>query len=76
MDNTNARIFFCESIGNSSGGIGRCIVNDDELIIGDLARGDHALTRTTAVGNRPLDVLLFIPHWVKDRQHRRGRSCC
>jgi hypothetical protein len=64
--------------------IGRLVVDDDQLVVGDVAGLDKILTRTLAEPQGALDVVLLVPHRIEDRQllelltvgrrrHRRAR---
>ena len=56
-------------VGDLGRAVGRCVVDDDQLVVGDLARSASILAHALADSDGALDVVLLVPHREEDRQH-------
>ena len=55
-------------VGDDAGVVGRRVVDDDQLVVADLAVFDQDLARPSPETEGALDVRLLVPHRVEDRQ--------
>ena len=68
MNNVHSRVTSRSGVGQSSRFISRCIVNDDDLVIGNFTGLNQRTASLMGGTQRARDVLLFVPHRKKERQ--------
>ncbi len=68
VDHPDARVGGRHPIGDLGGRVGRLVVDDDQLVVADVAGVDEVLARTATERQCSLDVVLFVPHRIEHRQ--------
>ncbi len=73
MDGADSIIGSCSFVGEPARCIRRCIVDDDDLVVADLACIDQRPASLVRCSQGSCDVLLFVPHRKEERQLLRVR---
>ena len=68
VDHADVGIGGRHRVGDLGRAVGRLVVDDDQLVVGDVARLDQVLAGALAESQGALDVVLLVPHRVEDRQ--------
>src|SRR6478735_5133866 len=72
VDGDDVRVGRGELVGDPAGGVGRGIVDDDHLVVQDLAAPRQRLALDDRRIDGPADVVLFVPHRQEDAQLLEG----
>ena len=73
VDDSHVGVLGGQGVGDLRGAVGRLVVDDDQLVVADDAVGDHLRADRRRRVDRPLDVVLLVPHREEDRQQLGGR---
>ena len=68
VDNPHVWVGDGELVGELGRAVGRAVVDDDQLVVGDVAAFDQVVAGPAGEGDGALDVVLLVPHREEHRQ--------